>query len=333
MSFEPQHVRARNITLSPNKQNTIGTALGDANLTQRPPVLDEGAFATIQKEYYSNIDRANKGHQWATVRQKVAQKTGFQFSFDVSDWLAGWMCAFCFGAVTTTGAGPYTHTFKFLQSTNISPLTTIYFEDTADIKYKMQDLAIAELMISGGARGPVQAQVNMLGTGRYTDGAMGAPAAPSSPTILLASDTDFLIGAPTAAASIKERVKQWQAKFTIGLQPHDAVGGGMFSTFVKIDTQRASWSAQVSAKDVDDMRTLFTNDTLQEVQINTNSGAAAQLNIKFPNTYVSAAQIGTDGKEEIWSIESDEMAQIKSGASEVAQVTVINGQATWLVGA
>lgn len=333
MPFEQQHVRARNITFSANKQTTFGTALGDTALTLRPPVMDESAFAAITKSFYDNMDRANKGHQWTTVRQKIQQDTSFQSSLDLTDFMAGWLCAFLFGADTVTGAGPYTHTFKFLQSSNQAPVTTVYFEDTADRKYKMPDMAIGDLTFSGAEKGPVAAAFTMMGSGRYNDGAMGAPANPSSPTILLASDTDILIGAPGGAASIKERIRQWSVKFTVGLVAHRAPGGGMYASFMKIDTQRASAQLQIAAKDVDDVFTLFANDTVQELKINTNSGAAAQMNIKFPYLYFSAAPIGANGKEVIWTLESDERSVTKNGANEPVQVVVINNQPTYLVAA
>ena len=334
MPFEQQHVRSRNITLSANKQTTYGTALGDGALTLRPPVMDETAFASLGKTFYDNMDRANKGHQWTTVRQKIQQATQFNTgTVDLSDAMAGWLFAFLMGADTISGAGPYTHLFKFLQSTNQMPVTTLYFEDTADVKYKMQDMAIAQLTLSGADKGPIQVSANLVGSGRYLDGAMVSPIAPTAPTILLASDTDILIGAPTAAASIKERIRQWSVKFTVGLVPNYAPGGGMFASFTKIDTQQVSLDLQIAAKDTDDVRTLFTNDTLQEVDINCNSGAAAQLMIKFPGLYLSSAQIGASGKEEVWSVSSDERSVTKQGSSEVVQVTVINSQPTYLVAA
>jgi hypothetical protein len=57
------------------------------------------------------------------------------------------------------------------------------------------------------------------------------------------------------------------------------------------------------------------------------------LNFKFPGLYFSAAQIGTDGNEEVWQVESNERSVIKSGALNLVEVTVINGQSTYLLGA
>jgi hypothetical protein len=153
------------------------------------------------------------------------------------------------------------------------------------------------------------------------------PALQAAPIYLLGSDTDILIGAPAGAASIKERIRSWSVKYEQEIIPHRAPGGGKVSTFTKVMKQRASFQLVIAAKDVDDVRTLFVNDTIQELQINTNSGAAAQLNMKFPGAYVTAAQIGVDGNEEIWSIESNQDAGvIKNGAANYVEYVVLNSE-------
>jgi hypothetical protein len=49
--------------------------------------------------------------------------------------------------------------------------------------------------------------------------------------------------------------------------------------------------------------------------------------------FLSAAQIGVDGNEEIWQVDTDENSVIKSGVLNLVEVTVINNQATYLVAA
>jgi hypothetical protein len=101
-----------------------------------------------------------------------------QLNFDLDDYKAAWLGAFFFGNVVTTGAGPFTHTFTFLTATNIFPVTSVYFEDTADIKTKWADLAINSLEISGTATGPIRARAGLLGLGqvhRRRDGRRPCP--------------------------------------------------------------------------------------------------------------------------------------------------------------
>jgi hypothetical protein len=331
MPFEPQHIRARKLTITDKKQITYGTPVAAASMTY-PVRMDGSAFASLGKDYWSDLARSGKATPFPTIRQKIAQKTAFQTGLELNDFLPGWMAAFCLGADTISGTGPFTHLFTFLQSTNQMPVTTVYFEETADIKTEYVDMAISDLVFSGTDSGPLTGQFSMVGSGRIVDGAVANPAL-NTPTMLLGSDSDILIGPQGAPVSIKERVRGWSVHFQVGLTPHRAPGGGMFSTMHKIDQQRATVSLRIAAKDVDDVRTLFLNDTIQELQINTNSGAAAQLKIRFPGMFLSAAQIGVDGNEEIWQVDTDENSVIKSGVLNLVEVTVINNQATYLVAA
>jgi hypothetical protein len=332
MPYEVQQVNLRNLVLSANKQNTYGTALGDAALTQRQR-FDGAAFARITKEFFSDIERAGKGHPWPTIRRETVRETGLGLTLDVTDFLAGWLFAFLMHKVVTTGAGPYTHTFTFEQTTKIAPVTTVYFEDTADLKFKVQDLCGVSLQLSGTDRGPLQAAIEFIGSGKHLDGAMSSLPALATPILLLGSDTDILLGAPGASGSIKERVRSWQVSLVSGVTQHRAPGGGLYASFAKIGLQRATVQLGIAAKSVDDIRTLFISDTLQELKINTNSGTAAQLNLAFPNLYFKIPQLAADGVEEVWNLAADEQDVMKGASLELFQAVAINSQPTYLVGA
>jgi hypothetical protein len=326
MSYEPQQFDARKIVIGPFKQTTYGTALLDASLAHGMR-FDGGAFAEISKEFRDDLDRAGKGHPWATEHQEIARASGLSFEADLYDFLAGWIISFMCSKDTITGASPYTHTCIFEQATNIAPVTSVYFQDTADLKFKLMDLAIAEATFSGGANGAIRAAVSLVGSGKHLDGAYAGAPAPGTMVYLLGSDTDIKIGAVGAAASIKERVRGWTLKITTNTMPHRAPGGGLYSSFHKLQFPRVTLSLQVAAKDVDDLRTLFLADTIQEVQINTNSGASAQLNFTLKGVYLSAAKLGVDGNEEIWSLDADEKSVIKNAGNEILTAVAINSQA------
>lgn len=333
MAYEPQHPQlVKEVVLSRNKQNTFGTALGDAALTYRARP-DISAWARIAKEFWSDIERAGKGHPWPTQRVEIARDTGFSIGGDLDTELAGIALMSIFHKVATSGVGPFTHLFTYELATRIAPVTTIYFADTADIKYKMQDLVGISLTISGSDRGPLQFQLELMGSGRHLDGAIGALPALAAQTLLLGSDTDILLGAPGASASIKERIRSWSAQFVSGAAHHRAPGGGKFSSFAKIGLQRATVQLGIAAKNVDDIRTLNLNDTLQELKINTNSGASAQLNIEFPNLHFRAPQLAVDGIEQVWNVTAEEQDVLKAAALDYVKATVINGLSTYLVGA
>lgn len=328
MSYAPQHVTLRNMVVGSKKQTTYGTALLDASLTRRLR-FDQSAFAQFTKEYYSDIDRAGKGHEYPTVRIPVGKDVQFSLGGDLDDFLAGWLLAFGMCNVVTTGAGPFTHTIKFELANFIAPVTTVYGEDASAIKTKWSDLAVRQIKFSGGAKGPVQFSVDFMGSGNFTDVVVAPPALPT-PVYLLGSDTDILLGPPAAAVSIKERVRSWEVTIVTDVEQHRAPGGGLVSTFAKLGLRRATVNLVVAAQAADDIRTLEVNDTLQELQINTNSGAAAQMNLKFPNLYFKVVA-QADRLEQVWQMTADDQDVMKGAALEPFQAVVLNSEATYLV--
>jgi len=330
MSYESQPSYLREILLSSNKETTFGAALGDGAMLYRPR-FDGGIFARHGKEYYSDVNLSGKQHPWPTVRKLISEETGLSGALDLDNFLAGWLAAFCLHKVATAGGGPYTHTFTFEQATRIAPVTTVYTEDLAGIQRKWADMVISSLTISGAEKGPLQAQFEMLGSGKFFADPVTLPAL-ATPVYLIGNDTDILIGAPSSAASIKERVRSWSFTFTNGVTHHRAPGGGLYSSFAKIGLQRVSVQLVVAAKDTEDIETLFLNDTLQELQVNTNSGANAQLKIKIPNLRF-IAEPSLDGLEKVWTLTAGEQDVTKGSALELAEVVVINDQATYLVAA
>jgi hypothetical protein len=335
MPFEPQDIfQARQLVLSPNKQNTFGTPVASF-ATGYKCQFDGGAFAKISKERRSNLDLSGKGHPWATERQEIARQTAFDWSGELTDFLAGWLCYFGFAKVVTTGAGPFTHTFTFENATNQAPVTSIYMQDTADIKTTYPDMAMAELEFSGTDKGPLMFSTSLVGSGRFTDGAVAAADSLALPTnvYLLGSDTDILFGPQAGSTSIKERIRQWSVKLSIPITHHRAPGGGLYSTFAKMGPQRVTANLAIAAKDTDDIRTLYVGETVRELKINTTT-SGKQLNLTLPQVIVGDASYSADGNEIVYQMSFDESGIQKGGAlNEVLQAVVINAQATYGVGA
>src|SRR4051812_22621150 len=120
-SFNSQLIRARAAVISDKKETTYGTGVLDANFTAGHNLrFDGGAFAQFpEKEYFSDLELA-KGFPWATTRVEIRRNSRFSISgMAMYDFIAGWLGAFCFGKVTTTGAGPFTHKFTADLSTFI----------------------------------------------------------------------------------------------------------------------------------------------------------------------------------------------------------------------
>jgi hypothetical protein len=191
--FEPQDVLdIRNLAIAPNKQNNYLTPVAAGSYTQRP--RNPGTYNAVhQPDWYTDEGMANKGHQWAATKQRIMENSSFDATMDLDAFLAGYVLFFCLGTESVTGAGPFVHTMKFLQSTNQMPVTSLLCQDTNDVIYQLPDMAILDLVISGKESGPLQVQFKMIGSGKKVSGAVAFPAV-SNPFFLFGSDTDIKIG-------------------------------------------------------------------------------------------------------------------------------------------
>jgi hypothetical protein len=193
-TYEPQDVLdIRNLAIAPNKQNNFLTPVAAASYTQRP--RNAGNYNAVHTpSFYTDEQMANKGHQFASTKQRIMEDTTFDATMDLDAFLAGYLLFFILGAETVTGAGPFTHTMKFLQSTNQAPVTSLLLQETADVIYQFPDMSVLDLVISGKESGPISAQWKMQGSGKKVDGAVAFPPV-SIPAFLFGSDTDIKIGA------------------------------------------------------------------------------------------------------------------------------------------
>jgi hypothetical protein len=331
--FEPQNpLYIKALVANANKQNAFGTAIPDANFTKTQR-HDPNAYANRMPQFRSDADRAGKLHPYGTEYNIIRWDSDLSGNVEADVFLLGELLSLILGNDVVTGANPYTHTMNFQQSSRQAPVTTLLLQDTADIKYKMPDLALAKLDISGGPGGVLQIAFQFVGSGRTVEGvATAIPALPNN-VYLYGSDTTILLGPQAAAVDISQRVESWTISIMQELETHRAPGNTFYAVQHNILAQRVSAQLVVSAKDVDDIRSILLAGTIRELQINTNSGAAAQLNLKLPGMFFTGAPMSNSGNRAIYTITSEPQAVIKSGGNEPIVAVLINSQPTYLVGA
>jgi|SRR5271157_1206697 len=318
-NFEVQKKSARNLVLSINSQLTNNDVFADVNLTRRQR-FDGSAVMEQMQTRRSDKDMSGKGTEFATDGQLTNFETKFTCKADLDDWLAGYLFAFCMGKETVVGVGPpYTHTIAWDETTSQAKMTNVYLEDTHDIKTKYPDMAISEVTINYASRGCVTCDWAMGGTGRYTDAAMVAlPVLPTN-AYLLNSDTVFSLG-PVAGALVNMTGRFLAATLKLQTQVvnHTAPGAGLFGAFMRTGLRKFSLQATVAAKDTDDIRTLFMNDTASQMTIVTTSGALPSvLTVTMPNFKLKANKLGVDGNMVIWQINVDETTAFTAAAISV----------------
>jgi hypothetical protein len=332
MAFAPQNCYlVREMVVASKKQAAYGTPSLDADLVQRL-LFDPGAFVDMGSDVFNDAGLAGKANYFSTFEQQTALMTALKMKGQVDDFLAGWLAANAMWSLVDTGAGPYTHTLTPLVASANPPVATIYTEDGSAIKRKFADMAIDQLTISGADKGPVAFDVSLLGSGKFTNGAMAGLPALGARTVLMSTDATILIGNPGGAAALGAgRVQSWTVTIKNNLQAYRGPGGGLLAMQHIIGQPQYSFDLTVMADAADDIMTRWENHTQTEVQINVNSGAAAQLNFKFANVYFSAAKLQKDGNNLITvTVSSDSASVLKVGANNPLQIVAINSVATYL---
>lgn len=332
-NFESQKVTARNLVLSANKQIAYNTATAGASMTRRQK-FDGSAIAELKQTRYSDKAMAGKGTEFATQGVLTGWDSAFSFKAGLDDWLAGWALAFAMGKDIVTGVGPYVHTISFDETTTQAPAASVYLQDTNDVCQTLIDMGISDLTITIPARGPIQIDISLIGTGYWTDGVIGAlPVLPASLAYLLGSDTVFSIGAHGAVTSKIGRHMSSTIKISTGVKSHLAPGLGLYGAFPLTGLRKVSFQTTIAATSADDMRVIFNTDLLREVNWTTTSGTSI-LNLDIPYCKLKANKLGASGNMVVWQIEADETTIFNQAGSGVLTAAVTNGQATaYLIGA
>lgn len=332
-SFQKQ--AARNLVLSANSQAAMGGTLADASLTVRQAIDDTTVFEK-DPTFRNDKDDIGKGTEFATNSSITAWDTKATVKNEADAFLLGWMLAFTFGQEVVTGAAaPYTHTFTVPQITSTMPVTTVYVEETAAVRFKMPDLAAKMLSLSVPERGSVMATLEMVGTGRWTPGTMvAALPAPVPPIYLLGSDVQVSIKpAGGAAVPFVGRQKSLSIKLDRASMPFKSSGDGLFANSVESGVTKFTIDLVIAALQTDDINGWFEQNIPLAITIATNPANAFQFGFTFPIAYVKTNKLTNDADKVMWQVAFDQDTCVQNGAQAAISAFIINNTPAYLVAA
>ena len=351
MAFtEPTHAYEMLWRFSANRQNALGTPLGDGNLTLSALVsgYDIGKLA---HRLISDADRFGKGHPYATSQRKVAQMTSLQRALELNDIFAGWAAAFCLGSVTSTQPNPtnnpsvYDHVIRWsnLATSKVMPFTTIHEKPWAGLARKLPDLVLASFTLNGRGQDPVQMSLQMLGSGRSSDAPLTMPTL-QTPAFLDDGGAVIKLGPSGAAVDISSRVIEWSV--AVNANPDEANGrfpsSGLYLGRWWYGAKRTAvpeLTLFVNQSDTD-ILDLFRNDTAQELRINLAGAVITagqpevyRMDLLWPEIHFTAVEDTiVDGKVALRMTVGEDGVFQKSG-SDYFQATVTNTTPAYLVAA
>jgi len=331
VNFEPQSKVLRALALSANKQAAWNGLLPDAALT-RLQRFDGSATFDIDQDRRSDKEYSGKKSWFATNGQITSNSTKVSgLRSELTPWLACWLFGFCMGKEVTTGqAAPFTHVYNFDQSTRQATPTSIYLEDTDDLKYKVQDMVVSDYTLTIPSNGSITADYNLIGTGRYTIAELDPLPAIPNEDYFLGSDADFLWGNMGAPLSILGRHTQTTLKVDHQMIQHRATGIGLNAGFIRKGDPTFSLSSTVAASATDDVFTRYVNNTKTALRITVPIGAAASLQIDVPSANIKTNKMGWDGDMTIWNIEIDETTCYQAAGVQPLTLTVVSTDPAFL---
>ncbi len=330
-----QKQTARNVVASANSQITYGGVLADAALTQRLS-LDPSVVFSADYKRYNDQGAVGHGTDFATVDVPTAWMTSASLKGmgGVDAWLLGQMLALIHGQEVVTGvAAPYTHTFTIPALTSLMPCTTYYVEDTDDVHRKYTDMAAKMLSIDIPERGPLQATLEMVGTGQFFPGSMVAPLpAPSTPNLLLGSDIIVSI-TPSGGEVTPFNGRQVGVSIKIdrGSAAFESSGDGLRAGSVQCGKVQFSLDLTLMAQEADDVNGWFENSTELSVSLATNPALAYQFGMTFPAARFKTRKLGNQKDLVAWKLSLDQGTILQVGNAAAFSAFLINTCPAYLV--
>lgn len=332
-AFSMQKQSSRNLVLSASAQIAYGGILDETKLTIRQRFDPSTVFEKTPTRR-SDYAAVGKGSEWATNDQLTAWDVKGTMKSEGDVELLGWMLAFVFGQETVTGAAaPYTHTFTVPNISATMPCTTIYVEETDDVKYKLPDMAATSFSLDVPERGSITASCDLVGTGRWVPGAMEAALPALVDAIyLLGSDVVITITpAADAAVSFSGRQKSLSIKLDRTAAPFKASGDGLTAGSVASGQGKIAISFTIAAQNTDDVNGWFENSVPLAISIATNPALTYQIGFTIPKAHVKTNKLSNTEDKVMWSVEFDETTCFQVGDAPAISAFVINDTAAYLV--
>lgn len=332
-AFSMQKQAARNLVLSPKSQIAYGGILAEAGLTIRQRFDPSSVFEKTPSRR-TDYAAVGKGSEWATSDNITAWDIKATLKSEADAQFLGWVMAFVFGQETVTGvAAPFTHAFTVPNISATMPCTTVYVEETADVKYKIPDLAVANFSLDVPERGSVMVSADAVGTGRWVPGAMLA----ELPALV---DAQYLLGSDVvititplggAATPFSGRQKSLSIKLDRQATPFKSSGDGLTAGSVASGQGKIALSFTIAAEAADDINGWFESAETLAISIATNPALTFQFGFTFPAVHVKANKLNNTEDKVMWAVTFDETTCFQVGDAPAISAFVVNNTAAYLV--
>ena len=343
MPFQPQRTYDLTWAFSTKKQADYATLVANSDLTQHIAVIGS-EVVELSRTSYSDAQQFGKGHEFPTLFRELTRETKFARTVDLSSLMAGWAAAFGMGNVVTSQPNAvnnptaYRHVITFFNASagKQVPVTTIYEQVIAQSTFerKIESLAVSDFTISGKAREVAQLQINLVGSGKTTNGSVTVPAL-TPVSVFDMGNLSFHLGPQGAPLDLSERLSDFTVKVTQNLDLQNAYrpGGGIYASRMWVGARRATFDATIYIDSSNtDLVDDFVNGSLLEVSfkftgdtILAGQPETHDCEIKFPAVRITAIPIAAQTDMLAYKISAGETDVYKDAGgtpNEPLQITV-----------
>ena len=352
MPFSPQRMHDVRWAFSNKKQASYSTLVADVDLTQQVAMIGADV-AELSRTSYSDDNQYGKGHEFPTTFRELTRELRLSRTMDLSSLMAGWAAAFGMGNVVTTQPNlannptAYRHVITFFDASagKQVPVTTIYEQLAAQPSFerRLESLAVADFTVTGSRREVAQLQIDFIGSGKTTNGAMQPPAL-TPVSVFDMGGLAFLIGPQGAPLDLSQRLLDFTVRVTQNIDVQNAYtpGGGVYATRMWAGARRATFEAQILVDSSStDLLDDFANGALLEVsfkftgdRILNGQPEMHDCQIKFPSVRITALPIAAaNGDLLVYKVSAGETDVYKDAGgtpNEPLQITVTNTVASYL---
>lgn len=263
-------------------------------------------------EVITDAEQIGRGHEFPDGQVIHSWHTELSRQWDASLFWTLWAFAFAMGTDTITGAGPYTHTLKFMDENAVGmqpPSATIVEKvpGVTNLSFrKFTGMCVNEVTLSAQGKNRAQLAASLIGSGRTAAASETFPGNVSD-SYLRGAFVDMTVN----AVNLRDYIKGWSVKVSNNLLADDgyvynnvAADAGLYRTRLFIGKRMVELALTLLAPPsaTINFESLLDNQTNAPVVITASVDATQLVRLTLSNFKFTGIPKGIDNGQVIYNL-------------------------------
>lgn len=294
-------------------------------------------------EVITDEDQVGRGHEFPDTQVIHSWSSELSRQWDASLFWTLWAFAFAQGAASISGAGPYTHTLKFMDENSAGmqlPSASIVEKVPGvggNLSFrKFSGMCVNEVSIGASGKNRLQLGMQLVGDGREVNPATETFPASIADTYLRGSFVDMTIN----AVNLRDYIKSWSLKVNNNVMADDgyvysgvAADAGLYRQrlfFGKRSVELAMTLLAPPSATIN-FESLLNAQTNAPVIITANADATQLVRFTLSNYKFIAIPKGSDNNQIIYNLSGNALFT-SADAGPLKTEVILNGESAVLLG-